>query len=103
LSPSRLVCESRIHQVVVYARGAVVTRRVSLPEALPLDPVDLVIPAITFLAEPGSLRASVDGGRDVVALRARHVFPAAPVAPGALAERVRALTFAYHGSTSTRW
>jgi Domain of unknown function (DUF4139)/N-terminal domain of unknown function (DUF4140) len=84
-------CESRIERVVVYARGAVVTRRVTLPEALPEGPVALRVAGVTALAETGSVRAILTGDREVTALEARVVVPAAPAAPGALLEQVRAL------------
>ena len=54
-------CESRLERVVLYARGAVVTRRVSLPAELPEGPVELCVPRVTALAEAGSLRALVEG------------------------------------------
>jgi hypothetical protein len=90
-------CESHIERVVVYARDAVVTRRVALPAELPAGPVELVVGGITGLAEAGSLRALVDGGREVVALAARVVVPDVKVDPGPLRERVRALALEREG------
>jgi Domain of unknown function (DUF4139)/N-terminal domain of unknown function (DUF4140) len=84
-------CPSRIDRVVVYARGAVVTRKVALPADLPAGALELRIGGLTALAEPGSVRARIAGDREVVALRSRVALPAAPVRPGQLAERVRSL------------
>ncbi|MBK9974781.1 MAG: mucoidy inhibitor MuiA family protein [Planctomycetes bacterium] len=77
----RIACSSRITRVVVYARGALVTRVVDLPVGLPTDGAVLAIGGITPLCEPGSLRASADGERRVTGLRAAMVWVAA--APGA--------------------
>ncbi len=75
----RRECESEISQVVVYARGAVVTRRVQVP-AVDDGDVDLVVPGITALAEPGSARARVSGaGRSVLSVHS------APWVPGDIA------------------
>jgi hypothetical protein len=91
MSPTVIECGSGIERVTVYARGAVVTRRVTLPEALPEDAVELGVPGLTALADPGSVRALCDGEREVTALSAR-LSPPPPEAPrGALVERVRAL------------
>lgn len=75
---SEVVCESRIESVTVYARGAVVRRGVKLPDELPPGPCDVVVEGVTSLADAGSLRASVEGGREVLGVRARLVVPAAP-------------------------
>lgn len=83
-------CESRIDRVVVYARGAVVTRKVTLPESLPEGAVELYLAGITALAEPGSVRALARGEREVTAIKARTVIPTAPARPGRLRERLRA-------------
>jgi hypothetical protein len=88
---SPIECESRIERVVVYARGAVVTRRVALPDALPEGPVALRVRGLTALADAGSVRALAEGDREVVALDARVVVPDVTGAPGALLERVREL------------
>ncbi|HEU4406728.1 MAG TPA: DUF4139 domain-containing protein [Polyangiaceae bacterium] len=88
MPPTEIVCDSRVESVVVYARGALVTRAVALPPSLPAEPIDLVVGGVTPLAEPGGVRAELEGGREIVALRSRLHLPAAPQAPGALAERV---------------
>lgn len=62
----RVVCDSPIRSVVVYARGAVVTREVQLPEGLPSERVDLVVEAITPLAAPGTFRVEAGGGREAL-------------------------------------
>jgi hypothetical protein len=63
-------CESRITRVVVYARGAVVTRIVELPAGLPSEGCELVVNRITPMAEPGSIRTGVDGERAVTGVQA---------------------------------
>lgn len=84
-------CESRIERVVVYARGAVVTRRVTLPADLSGDALDLRVPGITALAEPGSVRAIVDGDRAVIAVSSRLVLPEEEAQRGDLAVRLTEL------------
>ncbi|MDB4997768.1 MAG: uncharacterized protein JWM74_5200, partial [Myxococcaceae bacterium] len=96
LSARELVCESRIRHVTLYGRGAVVTRRVSLPPDVPKGEVDLVVPAITPLATLGSARASLagkkdDGAREVLLVRTRIVVPENAATPGDVVERVRTL------------
>lgn len=72
----RRECESAISGVVVYARGAIVTRRVQVP-AVDDGDVDVVVPGVTALAEPGSARARVVGeGRRVLSVHS------APWVPG---------------------
>ncbi len=88
-------CASRIEQVVVYARGAQVTRRVTLPSGgLPVEAVDLLLAGVTALAETGSARVILDGGREVVALKAEWVLPREPAGPGAPLAQVRELEWA---------
>ncbi len=86
-----LACDSRIHRVVVHARGAVVTRRVELPPELPTDLCEIAISGITPLAEPASVHALARGGREVIYVHARVAIPEGPVAPGPTLERVREL------------
>ncbi|WP_394839666.1 DUF4139 domain-containing protein [Pendulispora rubella] len=90
-----IACESRIASVDLFARGAVVTRRVTLPSDLPEEEVDLLMGGITVQAQSGSVRAilSLDEGaeRRIVYVRARAVLPLEPPAPGELAQRVREL------------
>lgn len=88
MAPNEIVCESRVESVVVYARGALVTRAVALPPSLPPGPLDLVVPGVTPLAEPGGVRAELEGGREIVALRARLHIPETFDDPGALVERL---------------
>jgi hypothetical protein len=85
-------CESRIDRVVLYARGAVVTRRVDLPADLPEGPFDLRVPGLTVLADVGSLRATALGDREVTALRPRLAIPSAPARPGRLKAEARSLS-----------
>jgi hypothetical protein len=87
----QIECASRIERVVVYARGAVVTREVTLPESLPEGPFELCLAGITALAEAGSVRALARGEREVTAIQARVVMPEARAKTGRLGEKVRAL------------
>ncbi len=77
---------SRIDKVVVHARGALVTREVLVPAELPAGEVDLIVPGLTLLAWPGSLRAQLSAeGRQVVSAQLGLQVPAstALAAPGA--------------------
>ncbi len=91
---SEMLCESQIKHVAVFARGAVVTRRVTLPSQMPEDEVDLVVTGVTPLATRGTARATLKGTREVILLRTRLVIPAAPSPPGKVVERVRDLLLA---------
>lgn len=72
----RAECTSEIVGVVVYARGAVVTRRVHLA-GLPDGDVEVVVPGITALSEPGAVRARVQGpGRALVSVHSAPYVPA---------------------------
>ncbi|WP_438034641.1 DUF4139 domain-containing protein [Sorangium sp. So ce204] len=107
MTAEKIECASRIEGVVVYARGAIVTRRVELAAPLPRGAVEISVPGITPLAEPGSFRALIDaaGGapagaaasgpaRDVIGVRARLVVPPAPVSRAALSAELRELELA---------
>ncbi|WP_437756527.1 DUF4139 domain-containing protein [Sorangium sp. So ce1389] len=122
MTTERIACASRIEAVVVYARGAIVTRRVELAGPLPRGATEISVTGITPLAEPGSFRALVaaagepasaagaagaapaprDGReareardvRDVIGVRARLVVPPAPVSRSALSARLRELELA---------
>jgi phage shock protein A len=87
-----ILCDSRITNVTVYARGAMITRSVQIPEALPAAPLALQIPKVSALALPGSFRASLEGGREVVSLRTELTLPAQNTPKGPLLERLQAIT-----------
>ncbi|HEY3445573.1 MAG TPA: DUF4139 domain-containing protein [Myxococcales bacterium] len=89
--PEKLVCTSRIARVVVYARGAMITRRVTLGAPAPQEAVDLVVPGISPLAEPGAFRADTLGGRLVLGLRPRLVFPERSSGGGEIREKIKEL------------
>lgn len=81
----QIVCGSQVCQVTVFARGAVVTRRVELPAGttVPEGDLELVIPEVTIRSEPGSFRAQLDSGRrSVVLVDTVVVPPVGPVQPG---------------------
>lgn len=69
-----ITCESRISRVVVYARGAVVTRTVELPVGLVSEAVELVVGGVTPLAEQGSVRTHVEGERRITGVQAPLVW-----------------------------
>ncbi|WP_433932915.1 DUF4139 domain-containing protein [Sorangium cellulosum] len=107
MTAERIECASRIEGVVVYARGAIVTRRVALAAPLPRGAAEIAVPGITPLAEPGSFRALVSTApsagdaagasrapREVVGVRARLVVPPAPVSRSALSAQLRELELA---------
>ncbi|WP_437531230.1 DUF4139 domain-containing protein [Sorangium sp. So ce726] len=121
MTAEKIECASRIEGVVVYARGAIVTRRIELAAPLPRGAVEISVPGITPLAEPGSFRALITaaagadatGGaaagapagaaaasgpprdvRDVIGVRARLVVPPAPVSRSALSAELRELELA---------
>lgn len=91
MSPTVIECGSGIERVTVYARGAVVQRRVTLPDAVPEGVIEIRVPGLTALADPGSVRAVCDGDREVTALSARLALPEAQAKQGSLAERLRAI------------
>lgn len=86
---SSVTSTSRIHRVVVHARGAVVTRSVTLPTSLSSDVFDLVIPGITPFAEPATFRAITQGSRQVISVVAKFVVPDGPARVGAATEQVQ--------------
>jgi hypothetical protein len=88
---SPLACDSRILRVVVHARGAVVTRAVTLPAALPPEACEILVPGISALAEPASFRALAEGSREVVSVQARVVLPEGAASPGPARTRIREL------------
>ncbi|AUX39203.1 hypothetical protein SOCE26_005850 [Sorangium cellulosum] len=100
MAAEKIECASRIEGVVVYARGAVVTRRVELATPLPRGAVELSVPGVTLLAEPGSFRALVaakegppdaaGAARDVLGVQARLVVPPAPASKSSLSAQLRA-------------
>jgi hypothetical protein len=71
-----LDCPSIITRVTVYARGAVVTRRLDLPP-LPPEACTLRLSGLSPTAQTGSLRTLADGERLIVGLTSRLVQEAA--------------------------
>jgi hypothetical protein len=85
-------CSSRLAGVVVHARGALVTREVALPE-LDAGVVDIAVPGVTIFAEPGSVRAALEGSeRTIAAASSALVLPKGEVVPGPTLAKVRDLT-----------
>ncbi len=86
--PALHVCESTITSVTVYARGARVTRRVSLPAQLPASPLTLSIDGVSPLAEVGSVQAVV-AGRTILGIRTHLEVPRAGEVPGRITVALR--------------
>jgi hypothetical protein len=88
-------CESAIARVVVYGRGALVTRRIAPVAAEQLDgagEAELWLPGITRQAAPGSMSAKiVEGAGQLVAVRAALHRPEAVGEGGELAAELRGL------------
>src|SRR5262245_50181199 len=83
---------SRVGQVTVHARGAWVTRLVTLPAELDDGDVEIVVPGVTPLADPASVRASLRGSpRRVISVTTALAVPEVAVEPGESAARVRDL------------
>lgn len=88
-----LECPSAITRVTVYARGAVVTRRLELP-SLPSEACTLRLSGISPYAATGSMRTQADGERQVIGLSSRLTHESSPAQsePAALAGLRRELT-----------
>ncbi len=85
---NRVVCASRVDRVTLYARGAVVTRVVTVPEALPPGPCALELDAGRALFDGRSLRAEGVGARPILALDARPVDRSSRVELGPIAAEI---------------
>lgn len=72
-------CSSHITHVEVFARGASVTRRITIPSPLDSPSVSLCINGVSLIANPGSLKASLPNDlthqRRVVLVRSHIDFP----------------------------
>lgn len=77
-------------------------RRAALPADLPGGACDVIIGGVTALADAGSLRASIDGAREVLGVRAQLVVPDRPAADGSLTARVDALRREHGGLVAER-
>ncbi|MCU0685880.1 MAG: DUF4139 domain-containing protein [Polyangiaceae bacterium] len=86
-----LECTSRIESAAVYARGAVVARRVTPPPGpLPAGPVDLLVPGITLLALAGTFRVYPEGERRALRVSPRLHLPPPPAERPALSAEIAA-------------
>lgn len=90
MSPT-LRCTSAIERVVVYSRGALITRRVDLPEPAPAERVDLLVPGLSPLAQHGAFRADTAGARLVLGVRPQLVIPEHTENGGKVREKLREL------------
>lgn len=86
-------CASAVSKVVVHARGALVTREVTLPPELPSGVVDLAVPGITVSAQAGSVRATLEASERLVAgVRSSIVVPRSEHRPGPSVTKLKELT-----------
>lgn len=85
-------CQSAVSKVVVHARGALVTRAVTLPADLPNGVVDVVLPGVTLQAQAGSARAALEeSDRNVAAVHTAVVVPSGSPDRGPTLAKVREL------------
>lgn len=91
----QVAATSEIRHVQVFARGALVTRRVTAPDLPDDGDVTVLVGGITALADPGSFRAQLpdetSATRAVVMLRSAMVVPPAGALVGTTVEAVRSL------------
>lgn len=80
-----------ITEVVVHARGALVTRACDLPADLPGGTIELLVDDITPLAHAGGVRASLSPGatREIVQIETALQYSEATPQPGPARSRVR--------------
>lgn len=99
-----LECKSVISRVTVYARGAVVTRRLELPP-LPAEACTLKLSGLSPYAQTGGMRTQADGERQIVGLTSRlvHTTPHAPIESEPLANLRRELTRIEALAERARW
>lgn len=84
--------EAPITEVVVHARGALVTRRAELPDSIPDGAIEIVCRGVTMAAETSGLRCEVvTGDRLVTGIRSRLDIPEVDRGPGGTRERVEEL------------
>ena len=84
----RVSCESRVDRATVYARGAVVTRAVRLPEELRSAACTLEVRLGWCALDRGSIRALASGGRPVLAVEVRPIDPRVTVDRGPIEAEV---------------
>lgn len=92
LSSNALLCASDISHIVVHAHGAVVTRRVTLPEGAAVGDIDCVVTDVTLEADPGSVRVSLGAGQaTLVGVRSAVHIPETSGERGPTVERLEVL------------
>lgn len=90
VSDRRIKCESEITNVSIYARGALITRTVHLPEDVPDGEAIIEVPGITLAANGNSGRALLSSPeRRLISLVSEIDVPLADLGPGVSEERVR--------------
>ena len=90
VADNRITCESEITSVSIYARGALITRTVSLPEEIPDGETIIQVSGITLAANGNSGRALLRApGRRLISLVSEVEVPLRDLGPGVSEERVR--------------
>ena len=90
VSDRRITCESEITNVSIYARGALITRTVHLPEDVPDGATVIEVPGITLAANGNSGRALLRAPeRRLISLVSEVEVPLTDLGPGVSEERVR--------------
>ena len=84
-------CASEIVGVVIYARGATITRRIALPDDLTRSACTLICHGVTPLADPSSLRSKASGAREIIGLQSHLRHPDEVGEHGTLRREVDAL------------
>lgn len=91
MSSQELLCGSELVRVLVYARGATLTRRLRWTGELPSGPLQLKITGLSAQLLPASLRATSHQGRAIQHSASRLVYPQAPAPTPEARARVEAL------------
>ncbi len=85
-------CQSTITDVVVYGRGAIVTRTIHVPDGLADGIVDIHLDGLPALADAGGIRAEIAAkDRRIVALQSSLTIPEQAPIPGTSVQRVEEL------------
>lgn len=108
-SAVRVSCDSVVERVVVYPRGALVSRAVRVPDGLAAERCELLLTGLPGEVRPASVRVHANGKRRVNATRARLVTPdaarartEAKVERAELLKRLRAIELSLEQGEATR-
>ncbi len=84
-------CSSKIDRVTVYARGAIVTRAVTLPAEIPAQPCVIQLAAVSPVLDTKSVRAKTNNGRSVLGIETRWIARSAPSTPSQIQKEIEDL------------